>query len=146
MNENSPAGIAFFVYVIIIVICSMEMVPGWGFGFLDWPESRYYIVAAITGAICGIFMASEARLAGMIGTPIGGVGALIATSLLLKHSTETHDGALAIVGLIGALPGLGVYALVKKIITTLGPEPAAPIAPVVPTTPPTPPARISEPE
>jgi len=138
MNENSPAGIAFFAYVIVIVVCSMEMVPGWGFGFLNWPETRYYIVAAITGAICGIFMASEARLAGMIGAPIGGVGALFATSLVLKHSTETHDGVLAIVGLIGALPGLAVYALVKKIVAIVGPPPVTPPISAPPT------ARISD--
>jgi hypothetical protein len=138
MNENSPAGIAFFVYVMVIVVCSMEMVPGWGIVDVGWPESRFYWIAGITGAICGIFMASDDRLAGMIGTPVGGVGALFATTLVLKHSTETHDGILALVGILGALPGLAVYALVKKIVAIAGPDS------VTPPTPPPQAARISD--
>lgn len=98
-----------------VVFCAMEMVPGWGFIGLDWPANTFYIIAGVCGAISGFLFAHESRIAGFAGGLAGEVGALFAIQFLLQHVNRANTLILVVVGIIGALPGFGIYWLLSTI-------------------------------
>ncbi|MBT3202344.1 MAG: hypothetical protein HN350_20785, partial [Phycisphaerales bacterium] len=41
---------------LAIVVCSMEMVPGWGFLNLGWSQKFFFQIIALVGAVSGLLI------------------------------------------------------------------------------------------
>lgn len=120
--ETWDQKIGFWILAIPLVLCGMEMVPGWGMFNLGWPYTWFYAIAATTGLVGGGLLARGSRLAGICGGCIGSVGALYATVMLLENVNQIHSIMLAIVGMIGAIPGFIAYLVLKKLTIALSGE------------------------
>jgi hypothetical protein len=114
-EQTTGQKIGGVLFGVAAVFCSMEMIPGWGIFHLDWPHETFYSIMAVCGAISGFLLAPRNRLPGLAGGLVAGPGCLFATALLLEWTTWTHTVILAIVGMIGCLPGLGVYRGLKAL-------------------------------
>lgn len=108
-QETSGQKISGIVFVVAMLFCGMEMVPGWGLFHLDWPNWVYYLIMAVTGAIAGSCFATDHPLPGLVGGLVAGPGGIFAIAFVLEHSTVTYDIILLVVGLIGLLPGFALY-------------------------------------
>lgn len=103
------------IFGLAIVFCSMEMVPGWGIFHLEWPRWVFYTVMLICGAASGTFLAARYPVPGLIAGAISGVGALYAVALVLDNVESVYDVFLVIAGMIGAVPGVIVYVVLKLV-------------------------------
>jgi hypothetical protein len=106
---------AALVFVLPLVFCSMEMVPGWGLFHLKWPHAAFYTIMAVAGAIAGA-LAPRNPIAGAPCGALAGVGALFAQAYVLERVTEIHDALLLLIGSVGMLPGLGLYFGVQYMV------------------------------
>ena len=114
--EMAPLqNLGLSLFCVPMVICSMEMVPGWGMLGLRWPNSTFFIIMSLFGFVAGACMAPDHRnrIPGAIGGAIAGFGALFATSLMLDNVSWTSNIVILLVAGIGILPGLGVYWLLS---------------------------------
>jgi hypothetical protein len=112
---SRAAQIALIVFVATLVVCSMEMIPGWGMMDLEWPRWVFYMIIGIVGAVTGFVGIENYRLPALISGPVVGVGALYASAILLERVSETHDAVIVFVEGIGALPGIGLFFLLRLI-------------------------------
>ncbi|MDQ7779158.1 MAG: hypothetical protein RDV41_05560 [Planctomycetota bacterium] len=101
-----------YIFAIAVIFCSMEMVPGWGFLKLGWPPLVFYIISGVCGAIGGMLYV-RCPGAGFMAGAVAALGALFATALVLEQVDEVHSIVLVIVGLVGILPGVGLYYLLR---------------------------------
>jgi len=99
---------AILMAVITLVVCSREMVPGWGLLHLGWERSTFYLIAGTVGAIAGIILDPH-RLPGLISGALMMAGALFCAALVLDHVERIPNVILVIVEGIGALPGFALY-------------------------------------
>jgi hypothetical protein len=99
---------ALVTAMITLVVCSMEMIPGWGFLRLGWPRTTFYSIVAFVGAAAGIVLAPH-RFAGLISGALAMAGALHGTALILDNVDRIPNLVLVIVAAIGSLPGFGLY-------------------------------------
>ena len=76
----------------------------------------FLLIVAVTGSIGGALYDPERPLAGLVGGAAMSMGALGATQAFLCTVNSTHTVVLTIIGLVGALPGLGIYFLAKAVI------------------------------
>ncbi|MEQ8789384.1 MAG: hypothetical protein RIC55_24030 [Pirellulaceae bacterium] len=104
------------------VLCSMEMVPGWGIFELGWPEAVYYAIMVVAGAVGGLLMAERHRFAGLVGGAIAGPGSIFAVALHLGSTDETWNFICVLLAAIGALPGIGVYWVLRLLQDALLPN------------------------
>lgn len=111
LGQNIGSGLAG----LSLVFCSMEMVPGWSVLHLGWSPFVFICIMAVCGAVSGLLVAVQHRLAGLLGGLLGGSGALLAIVFVLQRTTWTHTVILLVVSLIGALPGYGVYAVLAAV-------------------------------
>lgn len=102
-------NIGIWIVMIPLVICGMEMVPGWGFMGLNWNPVWFYLVAGMTGMVGGAMVAKEEWFAGLVAGPFVSIGALFATALVLQNVKATNNLVLTLVGMIGAIPGFLLY-------------------------------------
>ena len=110
-----PRTIAMWLFMLPLVLCSLEMKPGWGFMHLDWPPSVFYAIVGVTSAVAGFIGLEEYRIPALVAGPVAGVGALVASQILLSNVDSISDVVLVFAELIGALPGLGLFYLLKAI-------------------------------
>jgi hypothetical protein len=68
---TSSQNFGIWVFMIPMIICSMEIVPGWGFIGLEWAPQTYYIIMIVAGLVAGVFMGSPAA-AGALGGAVAG--------------------------------------------------------------------------
>ena len=124
-SEKTTRGhsIGGAIFGLAIVFCSMEMVPGWGIFHLDWPRWVFYTIMLICGGASGTFLAARYPLPGLIAGAVSGLGALYAIALVLDNVESVYDVFLAIAGLIGALPGVIVYVVLKLVQDAIAPPP-----------------------
>jgi hypothetical protein len=111
--------IGIFIFVITLAFCAKELVPGWSTFHLGWPNSTYYLIAAVSGAIGGALIGNRYLIAGLISGPIASAGALFMISWHLSWSDRTSNVIEVLFGALGCLPGLAVYgvlAFVQKAI------------------------------
>jgi hypothetical protein len=106
------------VAVLTLVFCSMEMVPGWGIFKLNWDRATFYLIVATTGALAGSISAKR-RLLGMAAGALAMMGALFCTALVLDHVQSVPKVVLVLAGGIGALPGVGFYFCVDRLLNKL---------------------------
>jgi hypothetical protein len=109
---------------LAIVVCSMEMVPGWGFLNLGWSQKFFFQIIALVGAVSGLLIGGRYLLPGLLGGMLGGLGALWAISMVLSNVNETWNIVLVLVGFIGAAPGICVFFGGKLIQDAVAPPPA----------------------
>jgi len=109
MGESRLAQAAMWIFILPLVFCSMEMVPGWGIFDLEWPASTFYGIMTVAGIVAGFLGCEGYRVPGMIAGVVTGAGSLYATAVLLRHTTVTHSIVLVLAGFVGALPGIGLY-------------------------------------
>jgi len=69
----------------------------------------------ICGAVSGTFLGARYPVPGLIGGAVSGVGALYAVALVLDNVDSVYSLFLVIAGMIGALPGLIVYFVLKLV-------------------------------
>jgi hypothetical protein len=91
-----------------LVVCSMEMVPGWGFLHLGWGRSTFYLIAGAVGAAAGVILGRH-RLPGLVAGALMMAGALFSAALVLDHVAWIPNFILVLVAGAGALPGLALY-------------------------------------
>ena len=106
---------------LVVFVCGMEMVPGWGILGLGWPVGTFYAIAAVVGVVCGAVMGGRYWPAGAIAGGVGAAGALFAIGLLLHLTSWTHTVLLLVAGVLGAMPGIGLGLAAKAIQDTLFP-------------------------
>jgi hypothetical protein len=118
--QQTPAqNIGAGLFGLSIVICSMEMVPGWGLLHLGWSPGVFMGIMAACGAVSGLLMAAKHPVPGLLGGLVAGPGALFAIGFVLERTTRTQSLILVIVGLVGALPGVGLYAALAALQNAL---------------------------
>jgi hypothetical protein len=109
----------FVIAVITLIVCSMEMVPGWGAFNLGWDRATYYLIVGVAGALAGSLIA-ERRLLGMAGGALALIGSLFCTALVLENVQQVPKVVLVLAGGIGALPGVGLYFAVTGVLKKMG--------------------------
>ena len=110
-----PRVIAMWLFMVPLVVCSMEIVPGWGIFHLNWPPSAFYGIVGVTSAAAGFIGIEEYRIPALVAGPVAGVGALLASSMLLSTVDSTSNVVIVFVELIGALPGIGLFYVLKAL-------------------------------
>ncbi len=106
---------------ILIVLCGVEMVPGWGLLGLDWPPAAYCFITAIAGAASGWVSRPGYRVPGLIAGSIAGPGAIIAMYLLLQKAERVPIPIVILAILVGMLPAYGVYKILEVVQDTIMP-------------------------
>ncbi len=129
-NETALGQIGHILLGLSLVFCTMEIVPGWGFigdAFnLQWPPAVFYVIAGVAGAVGGFLIGGRYCVPGMIGFAIGAVCSVFAASLPLHRVQSIHTGILMLLAVLGLLPGMGVFQILKSVQDTLlGAPPSA---------------------
>src|SRR5690349_4394794 len=106
--ESRREKAAMWIFVLSNMFCATEMVPGWGIFHLGWPHETFYLIAAAGGLISGALFGRRYFIAGMIGGAVASVGALVAVAMYLDDVKTSHSAIMAVLAMVGALPGLGV--------------------------------------
>ena len=101
-------------FVIGNMFAADELVPGWGF-HLGLSHRALYLIAVASGAIGGAMIIHRRPLAGIVGGAIAGLGALATVSWYLAQVNVSHSAIMALLGMIGAIPGILVGFGVKKL-------------------------------
>jgi hypothetical protein len=129
-EDSKFSKVAMIIFVIALIFCSLEVVPGWGLFDLEWPPSIFYAIMAAAGALYGAAIA-KMRVIGAVCGVISGVGAIGLTQLLLQNVNWIPGKAIVIAAAIGAIPGFGLYLLAEKLLSPkpLDPEDAEPTDP-----------------
>jgi hypothetical protein len=104
-----------WLFMVPLVVSSLEMNPGWGLFHLDWPPAVFYAIVGVTSAAAGFIGIEEYRIPGLVAGPVAGVGALLASSMLLSNVESTSNIVIVFAELIGALPGIGLFYVLKAI-------------------------------
>ena len=99
---------------LAISLCSMEIVPGWGGFRLGWPPEAYYAIVAAIAAFAGAVAVRGYPIPGLFGGSVSGMGALAATTWHLTQVSETWSLFMVIAGVLGALPGIGLFFVLKR--------------------------------
>jgi hypothetical protein len=119
--ESAGQMIGGLLLGLAIAFCGLEMVPGWRIFNLEWPRSTFYAIMAGAGAVGGLLLAPKYRLPGLLGGLVGGPSSLFAVALLLDHMNWTHKLILMLVALVGAVPGIIVYNVLRSVQNTYFP-------------------------
>ena len=116
-QEETPSQkLGLWIAIIPVLFFSNEAAPGWGFLNLNWDLWVFLTIVGVCGCIGGALHAKEAPWAGLIGGAVMAMGALGATQAYLHMTTSTHTFVLVLIGLVGAIPGAGVYYLAKNVL------------------------------
>lgn len=126
MEETRGQKIAGTIFAVAIVVCSMEMVPGWGMFHLGWPPDVFYVIMAVAGVASAFCAGGRHVVPALAGFPLGGVGALFAIAWMLERVNVVYSVMLIIVGLIGAIPGAAIYFALRFLQDTLFPPQESP--------------------
>jgi hypothetical protein len=99
---------------IAILLCGTELVPGWGMLGLGWPPEAHYAIMAAAGAFAGaVTVRRRYAVPGLIAGAVAGIGALAAVAWYLTFVERTPTELLVVVGAVGALPGIGLYYVLR---------------------------------
>lgn len=106
-----------------VILCVMEIVPGWGLlgrllG-LEWPPAVYYVIALLSGAVGGFLLGNRYCVPGMIGYAIGAVCALFVASFPLYYVESIHSGLLFVLAMFGLIPGVVIHRGLKYVQDSL---------------------------
>src|SRR5262249_40898207 len=114
------------VFGFSIVVCAMEMAPGWGLLGLDWPPVVYCIITAVLGAVAGWLSRTGYRLRGLIAGAVAGPGAILAMYVVLQKAERVPAAALLVAALVGMLPAIGIYKALAAMQDAAAPSPKKP--------------------
>jgi hypothetical protein len=104
------------IFIVATLICSFEMVPGWGGLQLGLTRPAIYSVALLTGALSGALICQQHRLLGALCGAICGAGSLSLVALHLLVLPATTGKMAALCSLLGCLPGVGLYHGVARFL------------------------------
>ena len=120
MSENRKptdwTGIGIGIYAITVGMAGWHM--AWQ-GTLGLPI--YLAIALFGGSMGGIIMARDFRSAGLLSGLVGSVGSFAAVYFFHVNQSEVSNVSIALAVLVGALPGLGLYHILKAIRPHQGP-------------------------
>lgn len=102
--------VATVLFGLAVVFCSTERVPRWGILHLGWPAEAHCALMAACGAVAGMLLAAGHRLPGLLGGLAAGPGCLLAMAFLPEWIPRANVLMLVLAGIVGTLPGLGLYA------------------------------------
>ena len=120
MTESASDGTPFQKAVngitgILIVICGIEMVPGWGLLGLDWSPAVFCLITAVAGAISGWVSRTNYRVPGLIAGAIAGPGAILAMYLLLQKAERVPIPIVLLAIFVGVLPAFACYKILAAL-------------------------------
>ena len=107
--------IGILVFVMPLAFCAKELVPDWNTFHLGWPDSTYYLIAAVSGAIGMAMIGGRYFVPGLIGGPIAAAGALFVIAWHLSWSEWTSNVFEVLFGALGSLPGLAVFGVLAYV-------------------------------
>ena len=113
--------IGILVFVFPLAFCAKELVPEWNTFHLGWPDSTYYLIATVGGAIGMAMIGGRYFLPGLIGGPIAAAGALFVIAWHLSWSEWTSNVFEVLFGALGSLPGLAVFGVLAYVQKTYWP-------------------------
>jgi ABC-type thiamin/hydroxymethylpyrimidine transport system permease subunit len=98
----------------------MQAVPRWTHPslLLDWDPSIYYGIIGVSGAGTG-FIVAQYRYPGLLAGALAGTGSVLTASLILERINPFSRIVLAMVGIIGLLPGVAFYGVLHLVIDRL---------------------------
>jgi hypothetical protein len=114
-SEVTPRGqmIGGTLFTVAIALCASQIVPGWSIT-IGWRPEVFFAIMAVCGVVAGFLWEPKHRIAGMVAGPIAGCGGLLAMALHLSAVTETYDKLVILIGLLGCLPGIGLFCALKR--------------------------------
>ncbi len=118
-NKEMLAKIGGGFVGLSVVICAMEMVPGWGVLGLQLPPSIFYIIAVASGAVGGFLIGNRYCVPGMIGYAIANLGGLFLGSLPMYYFDRIYIAVLFILIPLGMFPGILIYRGLKCVQDSL---------------------------
>ncbi len=111
------------LFIISTLICSFEMVPGWGGLQLGLTAPTIFAVAILSGTASGALVCDKCRLLGALCGAVCGAGSLSLVSLYLLIVPATGGKMVAVMSGLGCLPGVGLYYGVARILDRAQPVP-----------------------
>lgn len=115
-------GVALVLCTLPIIIFSVEMIPGRCKICLDNVElTTYFVTSALCGGIGAMLLShdwSKYSFARFLGGAIGSIGALFTMWMIMQTlpPIDVLGFIFPIVGMVGAMPGLIAYFLVKTVL------------------------------
>jgi peptidoglycan/LPS O-acetylase OafA/YrhL len=106
---------ARLLFAGLLILCVIQMVPGWNPLHLDWSTEVYYSIMMCSGACAGVARDRRYWPGGLVGGAGAGFGSLCAVMTAVDHFNVDHPKFLAAVALLGSLPGVGMYFLFKRL-------------------------------
>jgi hypothetical protein len=124
-NGMAP-GLGILLFVVCAGFPAMET-AGFGFG-IDLSYQTCLIIATVGGALGGLMMAEDDRIAGLVGGAVAGPCGLLGLMWYLQGRQTVHNLELVIVQVVASLPGVGVFFLLRSILGSTA-DPGEHVAP-----------------
>jgi hypothetical protein len=114
--ESWGGRLGAVLFIISTLVCSFEMVPGWGGLQLGLTAPTIFAVALLSGTASGALVCDKHRLLGALCGAVCGAGSLSLVSLHLLVLPATTGQMTGICSLLGCLPGVGLYHAIARIL------------------------------
>jgi hypothetical protein len=111
------------LFIISTLICSFEMVPGWGGLQLGMTTPTIFAVVILSGTASGALACDKYRLLGALCGAVCGAGSLSIVSLHLWVLPVTSGKMAAVMAGLGCLPGVALYHAVARVLDRPQPVP-----------------------
>jgi hypothetical protein len=116
------------LFIISTLICSFEMVPGWGGLQLGLTAPTIFAAAILCGTVSGALVCDKHRLLGALCGAVCSAGSLSLVSLHLWVLPVTSGKLAAVMAGLGCLPGVGLYYSIARILDQPEPVPESRLA------------------
>jgi hypothetical protein len=110
LTTGQKVGIAIFLLPHLLA----SIGHSWDVHPASAPE-WYFVLLAVSGLIGGILLGVDCRIGGALGGPVATFGAMFAVAAYLSQVEVAYSALVVIFGGLGALPGYGLYQLVKTV-------------------------------
>ena len=121
--EEKRASVGQIIGGIILVFTGI--IPGLSLGGFHggtgWSILAWLAVSLVGGFVAGLLIAPSHRIAGAVGGMIGAPLGMLALYLYSSRRETMYRAEAFIIWLIGALPGLGIYFVLRLLIDLVFP-------------------------
>jgi hypothetical protein len=119
MKNDTPTILQNIGAAVVVLTIGLPAMDHAGFGGfmgmeLNWDLSVCLVVATIGGAIGGALLGSKHWVAGLIGGVLAGPGGFLALHFYLMGRESVWNYEMMLVQLIGSLPGIAVFHILKR--------------------------------
>jgi hypothetical protein len=116
-------ALAVTALLLPTILLAMETTPGWSRKKLPrelTPEECYAIVAVL-GVLAGPLIVERHRIVASLCGPICGIGGFFTVSLMLRNVSWTFKTFIMLAWVVGCLPGVGAFYMLKRACLFLTP-------------------------